>query len=142
MSAFSISLLSLLTIAILAIADQRIEENLRHVALKDKVQMKIGNLQQVVDFTKLADMDERKVDADLAPFKIERVSDAFISKDGRFVLTFAKDSETKTIKRVLFIYEGGQLHSYADDVLEVGPNEIKTSKGSVAAGDDNLIISN
>ena len=135
----SISLLSLLTLTLLAIADQRIEQNLRRLVLRDNVQLNIGPLSEFTNFSKLADMDEKKVDADLAHYKIKRVSDAFISKDGKYVLTFARDAENKTIKRVLFLYDGSQARGYADDVVDINMVEIKTTQGSVRVGEGQLL---
>lgn len=139
MNLASLSLLSLLTLTLIAIADQRIEQNLRRIALRDNVQLNIGPLSEFTSFSKLADMDEKKVDADLARYKIKRVSDAFISKDGKYVLTFARDAEDKTIKRVLFLYDGSQTRGYADDVVDISMVEIKTTQGSVRVGEGQLL---
>jgi hypothetical protein len=139
MNLASFSLLSLLTLTLIAMADQRIEQNLRRLVLRDNVQLSIGPLNEFTNFSKLADMDEKKVDADLARYKIKRVSDAFISKDGKYVLTFARDAENKTIKRVLFLYDGSQVRGYADDVVDMNTVEIKTTQGSVRVGDGQLL---
>lgn len=139
MNLVSVTLLSLLTLTLIAIADQRIEQSLGRLALHDNVQLSIGPLNELTSFSKLADMDEKKVDADLARYKIKRVSDAFISKDGRYVLTFARDAENKTIKRVLFLYDGSKVRGYADDVVDVNMVEIKTTQGSVRVGEGQLL---
>jgi len=139
MNSYSVALISLFTITIMAFADQRMEQNLRRLVLRENVQFSIGGLTELANFTKLADMDHKKVDADLARYKIQRVSDAFISKDGKYVMTFARDAESKTIKRVLFLYDGNETHSYADDVVDVGTAEIKTTQGSVRVGEGLLL---
>lgn len=139
MNSYSVALISLFTITILAFADQRIEQNLRRLVLRENVQFSIGGLTELVNFSKLEDMDHKKVDADLARYKIQRVSDAFISKDGKYVMTFARDDESKTIKRVLFLYDGNETHGYADDVVDVSTAEIKTTHGSVRVGEGLLL---
>lgn len=135
----SFSIFSILTITLIAIADQRIEQNLRRLALRDNVQLSLGSLIEQTSFSKLADMDEKKVDSDLARYKIQRVSDAFISKDGKYVLTFARDAERNLIKRVVFLYDGSQVRGYADDVVDVNMVEIKTTQGSVRVGEGQLL---
>lgn len=138
MNPISLSLISLLTMTLLSFADQRVEDNLRRLRLRDNVQLKIGPLNDHVNFSKLADIDEKKVDADLARYKIQRISSAFISQDGLYVMTFARDEEGHKIKRVIFLYDGSNARSYADDVIEMNTVEIKTSNGSVRAGEGNL----
>lgn len=142
MKSLLLSLFSLATLTVIVFAaDQRVEGNLRRIALRDKVSFSIGSLTDETNFSKLADMDERKIDTDLAKYKIQRISDAFISQDGRYVMTFARDVESNTIKRVLFFYEGGETRGYADDVLDVNRVEIKTTKGSVRIAGESLFIS-
>lgn len=138
MTQFLLSFISLMTLTLLSFSDQRAEDNLRRLSLNNKVRFTIGALTDEADFRKLADMDERKVDSDLSRFKISRVSSAFMSKDGKYVMTFAKDSDSK-IKRVIFVYSGGQSYNFADDVIDVKNIEIKTSKGSVSVGEGFLI---
>ncbi len=135
----SIFSLTVLALALIAMTDQRIEQNLRRLALRDNVQLRIGPLNELTSFIKLADTDEKKVDADLSRYRIQRVSDAFISKDGKYVLTFAVDSENKTIKRVLFLDDGTQVRSYADDVVDMNMEEIKTTRGSIRVGEGQLL---
>lgn len=135
----TVSLIALSAVAMMGLADKQVEENLRRLVLKDKVKVHMGGLIDEASFHKLADMDTRKIDADLAGFKIERVSDAFISIDGHYVVTFAKDFENKILKRVIFVYEQGKMRSYADDVVDISPVVIKTSKGSVSVAEGFLI---
>lgn len=139
MNLVSVSLFSLLVLTLISIADQRIEQNLRRLSLRDTVQFSIGPLNEQITFLKLADMDEKKVDADLARYKIKRVSAAFVSQDGKYVLTFARDAENKIIKRVIFMYEGVEVHGYADDVLDVSTAEITTSQGSIRVAEGLLL---
>lgn len=139
MNSIVVSLLSLLTVTLMTFADQRDAENLSRLALRDNVSFSMGELRDQANFSKLADMDQRKVDADLAKYKITRVSDAFISKDGRYVMTFARDAEANAIKRVIFLYDGETIRSYADQVIDVTTTEIKTSKGSVRVSEGFLL---
>ena len=86
--------------------------------------------------------NETSPTGDIPFFKIGsfgKVADAFISKDGKYVLTFARDAENKTIKRVLFLYDGSQVRGYADDVVDMNTIEIKTTQGSVRVGDGQLL---
>ncbi len=115
----------------------KLELNLRRLTLKENVQFSLGTINDKADFTTLADTDQRQIDADLAKFKVERISNSFISKDGKYVITFAKDSENK-MKRIVFYYREGETKSFADDVLDVNPDEIKTSKGSIKLGESSF----
>jgi hypothetical protein len=140
MSRFLISIFSLLALAYFAFSKQRTEDALARLSLKNKVSFSIGKLNDVADFKKLADIDERKFDSDLAQFKMIRISHVFISDDGKYVITFAKDTENK-IKRIIFVYHGKNSYNIADDVIDVKNIEVKTSQGSISVA-EGLLLSN
>ena len=119
---------------VFSFSKQKTEDHLRQISLARKVRFTVGQLSDEAHFKKLDDMDERKVDTDLSRFKILRVSSAFISDDGKYVMTFAKDTDNK-IKRVIFVYKNGQAYNFADEVIEVKDVEIKTTKGSVSVSE-------
>lgn len=138
MSQYIVILIGLITLTLFSLPSHKVENALRQISLKNKVRFTIGSLTEEANFSKLADTDERKVDADLAKFKIVRVSSVFMSTNGQYIMTFAKDSENK-IKRVIFVYADGKSYNFADDVVEIKNVEIKTSKGSVSVGEGALI---
>ena len=131
---YAFSLVALIAGGFGSFAMPKLELHLRRLDLKENVQFTVGLLNQKANFSKLGALDGLKVDADLAPYKVERISDAFISSDGQYIITFAKDFENN-IKRIIFHFHDGKTISYADDVIDIESDMIKTSKGSIKLGD-------
>jgi hypothetical protein len=123
---------------ILTFSRHHIDYAIQKVFLKNKVHFTVGSVNHVANFHQLTGSDEIKVDSDLIRFHISRVSSIFMSENGKYIITFAMNSENQ-IKRVIFVYSKGAITHFADDVVEIKNEIIKTSKGSVSVAEGSLM---
>lgn len=126
MKKFYFSLLLIATLVYFSVHERNLENKVRRIEIQGAARVQYSNINDSADFQKAGNSDLKKIDIDLAMQNLDRISAAFISKDGSYIITFAKASGD-VIKRVLFI--NGQLR--ADDVTSVSRNRIATSFGEI-----------
>ena len=117
MKKFYFSLLLIATLVYFSVHERNLEIIVSRIEIQGAARVQFSNINDSADFQKIGSTDLRKIDIDLAMQNLDRISAAFISKDGSYIITFAKASGD-IIKRVLFI--NGQIR--IDDVTSVSKN--------------------
>lgn len=126
MKKFVFSLLIIFGLTYLSLSERKVESILSKLKISGVTRVQFASLEDSADFSEIGNADLKKVEADLAKYNLTRVSSAFISKNGTYVLTFVKTTENK-IKRILFV--NGQ--PYADDLQSISKNRIATTSGEI-----------
>lgn len=126
MKKFYFSLLLIATLVYLSVHEKNLETIVSRIEIQGAARVQFSNLNDSAEFHRIGNSDLKKIDIDLAMQNLDRISAAFISKDGSYVITFAKASGD-IIKRVLFV--DGKIRS--DDVTSVSKNRIGTTYGEI-----------
>ena len=126
MKKFIFSLLLIAGLIYLSLSDSKVETIVSKIKILGATRVQFASLNDSADFSEIGNADLKKVEADLAKYNLTRISSAFISKNGTYVLTFVKTAENK-IKRILFV--NGQ--PYADDLQSISKNRIATTSGEI-----------
>lgn len=126
MKTFSLSLTLLAALVYFSMRETNLEYIISRIEINGATRVQFSALNDSADYTKIGDSDLKKIDIDLAMQNLNRISAAFISNDGTYVITFAKSSGD-IIKRVLFI--NGQIRM--DNVQSVSKNRIATTYGEI-----------
>ena len=126
MKKFIFSLLLIAGLIYLSLSDSKVETIVSKIKILGATRVQFASLNDSADFSEIGNADLKKVEADLAKYNLTRISSAFISKYGTYVLTFVKTAENK-IKRILFV--NGQ--PYADDLQSISKNRIATTSGEI-----------
>ena len=106
--------------------ENKVETIFSKIKILGAVRVQFADLNDSADFERIGNADLKKIEADLAKYNLTIVSQTFISKNGTYIITFAKDPEKK-IKRILFV--NGK--PFADDVTSVSKNRIATTSGEI-----------
>lgn len=126
MKKFIFSLLLILGLIYLSFKDRKAELTFSRININGATRIQFAEQNDSADFERIGNSDIKKIEADLASYNLTIVSPVFISKNGTYIITFAKTPEQK-IKRILFI--NGK--PYADDVQSVSKNRIATTSGEI-----------
>ena len=126
MKKFLFSLFFIFGLVYLSFIERKSETTFSHINISGATRIQFAELNDSADFERIGNSDIKKIEADLAPYNLTLVSPVFISKNGTYIITFAKTPEQK-IRRILFI--NGK--PYADDVQSVSKNRIATTSGEI-----------
>ncbi len=126
MKTFIFSILLILIVLHASLSASKLESAISKISISGATRVQFADINEAADFKPIGNADLKKVEADLAKYNLAMTSKAFISKNGKYVLTFAKDADQK-IKRILFI-DGVPR---ADEVTSVSRNRIGTTTGEI-----------
>ena len=126
MKKFPITLILLAVLVYFSVREKNMETVVSRIEINGAARVQFADLNASADFQKIGNSDLKKIEIDLAMENLNRISPAFISKDGTYVITFAK-AAGDIIKRVLFI--NGRIRT--DNVLSVSKNRIATAAGEI-----------